>query len=140
MLLLIIFTPIVAALLIMAGAPARRTALVASILNLALSLIALAAFDRSGQSFNFVTSFQIVPDWHLSFTLGLDGLSLIMLLLATIVTTAAVWFTDRIENYESAFYACLLFVSGGAIGCGRTSGGVRGCGSICISVRSRLIL
>jgi NADH-quinone oxidoreductase subunit M len=116
MLLLIIFTPIVAALLIMAGAPARRTALVASILNLALSLIALAAFDRSRQSFNFVSSFQIVPDLHLSFTVGLDGLSLIMLLLATIVTTSAVWFTDRIENYESAFYACLLFVSGGAIG------------------------
>jgi NADH-quinone oxidoreductase subunit M len=114
--LLIVFTPVIAALLIMAGAPARRTALIASIVNLALSLVLLALFDRPGQSFKFVSSFQIIPDWHLSFTVGLDGLSLIMVLLATIVTTAAVWFTDRVENYESAFYACLLFISGGAIG------------------------
>src|SRR5438046_9215393 len=39
-----------------------------------------------------------------------------MILLATIVTLAAVWFTGTIEKYENAFYACLLFISGGAIG------------------------
>ena len=116
MLLLIIFTPIIGALLIMAGAPARRTALITSVFNLCLSFVAFAAFNESARGFNFVTSFPIVPDWHLSFTVGLDGLSLIMLLLATIVTSAAVWFTDRIENYEGAFYACLLLISGGAIG------------------------
>jgi NADH-quinone oxidoreductase subunit M len=116
MLLLIIFAPIIAALLIMAGAPARRTALIASVSNLALSLFALAAFNGSSGGFRFVSSFPIVPDWHLSFTVGIDGLSLIMLLLATIVTVAAIWFTDRVENYESAFYACLLLISGGAIG------------------------
>ena len=115
MLLLIILTPIIAALAIMAGAPARRTALVASIFNLGLSFLALAAFDSSG-AFNFVLSFPIVPEWHLSFTVGLDGLSLILLLLATIVTAAAVWFTDKIENNEPGFYACLLFISAGAIG------------------------
>src|SRR3982750_5064253 len=39
-----------------------------------------------------------------------------MILLATIVTLAAVWFTGTIEKYETAFYGCLLFISGGAIG------------------------
>src|SRR2546430_12013787 len=39
-----------------------------------------------------------------------------MILLATIVTLAAVWFTGAIEKYENGFYACLLFISGGAIG------------------------
>jgi NADH-quinone oxidoreductase subunit M len=39
-----------------------------------------------------------------------------MILLATIVTLAAVWFTGTVEKYENAFYACLLFISGGAIG------------------------
>jgi NADH-quinone oxidoreductase subunit M len=116
MLLLIIFTPIIAAVLIMAGAPARRTALLAAIVNLALSFLAVAAFDGSSGNFNFVTSFPIVPEWHLGFTTGLDGLSLIMLLLATIVTAAAVWFTGRVEQYEGAFYACLLLISAGAIG------------------------
>src|SRR5438477_11668603 len=39
-----------------------------------------------------------------------------MVLLAAIVTVAAVWFAGRIDKYENAFYACLLFISGSAIG------------------------
>jgi NADH-quinone oxidoreductase subunit M len=116
MLLLLVFTPIIAALLIIAGAPARKTALLASSLTLCLSLLAFFLFETSGRGFQYVTSFPIFPEWHLSFTLGLDGLSLIMVLLASIVTVAAIWFTDKIDNHEHAFYACLLFISGGAIG------------------------
>ena len=48
--------------------------------------------------------------------LGADGLSLIMLLLTAVVTLAAVWFTGEIAQPEHAFYACLLFIAGGAIG------------------------
>src|SRR6266480_4776844 len=116
MVLFIIFCPIIAAILIMAGAPARKTALVASVLAFAAALFLQAFFDQSQRDFQHVTSFTISPDWHLSFTTGIDGLSLVMILLATIVTLAAVWFTGTIEKYENAFYACLLFISGGAIG------------------------
>jgi NADH-quinone oxidoreductase subunit M len=116
MVLFIIFCPIVAAILIMVGAPARRTALIASILTLAATLFLLASFNKENGDFQHVTSFTISPDWHLSFSTGLDGLSLVMVLLAAIVTLAAVWFAGEIDRYKNAFYACLLFVSGGAIG------------------------
>src|SRR5436309_12080884 len=116
MLLFIIFCPIVAAILIMAGAPARKTALVASGLMFVTTLFLLASFQRGQRGFQYVTSFSISPEWHLSFTTGVDGLSLVMVLLAAIVTLVAVWFAGRIDKYENAFYACLLFISGGAIG------------------------
>src|SRR5881398_1550750 len=116
MVLFIIFCPIIAAILIMAGAPARKTALAASLLAFAAALLLLVSFDQGQHDFQHVTSFTISPEWHLSFTTGIDGLSLVMILLATIVTLAAVWFTGTIEKYENAFYACLLFISGGAIG------------------------
>ena len=116
MVLFVIFCPIVAAILIMAGAPARRTALVASVLALATVLFLFVSLGQGQHGFRHVTSFTISPEWHLSFTTGIDGLSLVMILLATIVTVAAVWFTGTIERYENAFYACLLFISGGAIG------------------------
>ena len=116
MLLVIIFCPIIAAILIMAGAPARKTALTASVLTFATTLLLLASFQRGQPDFQQVTSFSISPEWHLSFTIGIDGLSLAMVLLAGIVTLAAVWFTGKIDKYENAFYACLLFISGGAIG------------------------
>src|SRR5213076_1314023 len=116
MLLLVIFCPIVAAIAIMAGAPARKTALVASVLTLAITLLLLASFQGSQRDFQHVTSLSLSPEWHLSFTTGVDGLSMVMVLLAAMVTMAAVWFTGEIDRHENAFYACLLLISGGAIG------------------------
>src|SRR5438477_10034906 len=116
MVLSVIFCPIVAAVLIMLGVPARKTALGAAFLTFAAALFLFASLGHSHADFQHVTSFSISPEWRLSFTTGVDGLSLVMVLLATIVTLAAVWFTGTIERHENAFYACLLFISGGAIG------------------------
>jgi NADH-quinone oxidoreductase subunit M len=116
MVLFIIFCPIIAAILIMVGAPARKIALAASALTLAATLFLLFSFQPGQVDFQHVTSFSISPEWHLSFTTGLDGLSLAMVLLATIVTLAAVWFAGKIDKHENAFYASLLLISAGSIG------------------------
>jgi len=115
-LLLIVFVPLLAALLILVGAPARRTAMAASALTLLATLAVFISFDTSATGFSHVTSLPISTEWRLNFTLGLDGLSLIMVLLTAIVLLAAVWFTGQIEQREHAFYACLLLIAGGAIG------------------------
>ncbi|CAN5504397.1 NADH-quinone oxidoreductase subunit M [soil metagenome] len=115
-LLFIVFAPLLAAVLILAGLPARRTAMMASGLTLMAAGMAFAGFDRTHQGFSYLTSVPLSEEWRLSFTLGLDGLSLIMVLLTAIVTLAAVWFTGKIEQNENAFYACLLFIAGGAMG------------------------
>ena len=116
MVLFAIFCPIVAAASIMLGAPARKTALAASMLTFAAALFLFASCEYGKADFQHVTSFRISPEWRLSFTTGVDGLSVVMVLLAAIVTLAAVWFAGAIERYENGFYACLLFISGGAIG------------------------
>src|SRR6266498_2158277 len=116
MVLFVIFCPIIAAILILIGAPARKTALATAVLTFVMALFLLGSFQQGQRDFQHVTSFSISPEWHLSFTTGLDGLSLAMVLLAAIVTLAAVWFTGTVEKHENAFYACLLFISGGAIG------------------------
>src|SRR6476646_2368091 len=116
MVLFTIFCPIVAAVLIMLGAPARKTALAASVLTFVAALFLFASLDHGQADFQHVTSFSISPELRLGFTTGIDGLSAIMVLLASVVTLAAVWFAGTVERYENAFYACLLFISGGAIG------------------------
>jgi NADH-quinone oxidoreductase subunit M len=116
MLLLILFAPIVAAAVIMLGAPARATSLGASLLTLLASVWVFFGFDRKTSGFHYLSSFPISSDFHLAFTLGVDGLSAIMILLAALVLVAAVWFTGKIYRYENAFYACLLLLAAGAIG------------------------
>src|SRR5207237_3379199 len=103
MLLFLVLCPIVAAILIIGGTPARLTALIAAAANLFVTLLVFMRFDRVAGGFQFVTSFVVSTDWRIHFALGVDGLSLLMLLLATIVTLAAVWFADKIENYGRAF-------------------------------------
>jgi len=115
LLLLVTFTPIVAAILIMVGLPARLTAMAASVLTLLVSAIIFLQFNATS-GFQFVVTFPISPELRLNFALGVDGLSLLMILLGAIVLVAAVWVTGEIEHHENAFYACLLLIAGGAIG------------------------
>src|SRR2546423_1076842 len=116
MVLFLVICPIVAAVLIIAGASVRLPALVAAIANLIVTLLVLIQFNRTAAGFQFVSSFLVSSDWRIHLAFGVDGLSLLMLLLATTVTVAAIWFSGKIDNYERAFYVCLLFISAGAIG------------------------
>jgi NADH-quinone oxidoreductase subunit M len=116
MLLLLIFTPLLAAVFVFAGAPARKTALAASAFSLVVAVVIFATFPSAAPGFHDVVSFPISAVWGLSFTVGVDGLSLIMILLAATVTVAAVWFTGMIDKYENAFYGLLLLISAAAIG------------------------
>ncbi|MEI6033859.1 MAG: NADH-quinone oxidoreductase subunit M [Verrucomicrobiae bacterium] len=116
-LLFLILVPLAAAAFVMAGANARLTALAGSALNLIFVLI-LLAFYRTGNGggYQYVSSFPVVPDMGISFTLGADGLSLVMLLLCALVTLAAVAVARTPEKNPRWFYACLLFISAGGIG------------------------
>src|SRR5439155_18684136 len=100
MLLLVTFAPIVAAVLIMLGLPARTTALAASVLTLVTSVLLFLSFDSIARGFQFVFTIPISTELRLNFALGVDGLSLLMILLGAIVLLAAVWFTGEFERHD----------------------------------------
>ncbi len=116
MLNLIIFIPLLAALGILLGAPARKTALGAAVAQFVLTLFAFLSYDKAKGGFQFLASSPIAPEWKLSYLVGADGLSILMLLLTGIVTLAAIWVTPKVEKREPLYYACLLFISAGAAG------------------------
>src|SRR5947207_14142411 len=98
MLLFLVLCPIAAAVLIIAGAPARLTALVAAISSLFVTLLLLSRFDQVAAGFQFASSFVVSADWRIHFALGVVGLVLIVVLLATSVSVAAVWFSGWLDN------------------------------------------
>jgi len=114
-LLFLILTPLVAAALVMAGANARFVALVGSVTNLVFALVLLAVFPH-GQGYQFVSETPVIPSMGISFILGADGLSLLMLLLSTLITVAAVAVAKTPEKNARWFYASLMFISVGVIG------------------------
>ena len=113
---LIVLLPILNAIVVMLGAPARKSALLSSWAQLALSILALLNYDRTLGGYQFKTTLHVAPEWHLNLFMGADGLSLVMLFLTALVTLAAVWVTPKIEKRENLFYACVLLISAGAAG------------------------
>ena len=115
-LLFLILIPVLAAAAILLGAPIRRTAKGAAWLNLLLTVAAIFRYDAVKAGFQETLRLPILPEWHLQFFLGVDGLSLVMVLLTAIVTVAALWVAPAVEGNERAYFASLLFISAGAMG------------------------
>ncbi|HEY5811914.1 MAG TPA: NADH-quinone oxidoreductase subunit M [Terrimicrobiaceae bacterium] len=111
----LIILPIAGAVLIIAGTHARNTAVTAAALNFLASVIIFGACQPS-EGFQFISTFPVVPSLGIHFTLGADGLSAAVLLMATTVTLAAVCITRTPPKNGNWFYASLLFISAGALG------------------------
>ena len=63
----------------------RYVALTASILALLLGITLCLAFDKSDIGFQFANDLNYVHEYNLSFSLGVDGLSVIFLLLSLFI-------------------------------------------------------
>ncbi|HEU4679265.1 MAG TPA: proton-conducting transporter membrane subunit, partial [Terrimicrobiaceae bacterium] len=114
-LLCLVLLPVAGAGLIIAGTQARQTAVIASVLNFLASLI-IFGLCQPEAGYQFISSYPVVPSMGIHFTLGADGLSVAMLLMSTAITLAAVCLARTPPQNGNWFYACLLFISAGAIG------------------------
>ena len=105
------FTPLIGALLV-AAAPsryARPLALAASLVAWAISLLLLVGFDvRAPQAFQFETAVNWIPVFGIQYKVGVDGLSLILVVLTTTLTWISILASfgpikERIKEYLISF-------------------------------------
>lgn len=113
---LIILIPIIASIAILMGSPARLTSMLAAGANLGLGLLAYLRFDPAGTGYQFAASRRVLASPEISYAVGADGLSLVMILLTVVVTLAAIWMSPRLSSGEPLFYASSLLISAGALG------------------------
>ena len=120
---IIVFLPLLAALAVGLGSPARFTALGTSVLVLLLTIGVAIQFNTSLEgTYQFVSSrtlLEIAGFPKLSLAFGLDGMSLVLLLLSAIVLVAAVMVAPKgnaIKGNARLYYISLLLIAGGAIG------------------------
>ncbi|MGH7935682.1 MAG: hypothetical protein ACREF8_01575, partial [Chthoniobacterales bacterium] len=74
MLLFIVFAPLLTALLVLAGSPARLTSLIGSAATALAALVAFCVYDSALGGFQFVSSWTVNEGWRIQFLLGADGL------------------------------------------------------------------
>ncbi|MGF1641867.1 MAG: NADH-quinone oxidoreductase subunit M [Rhodospirillales bacterium] len=113
---LVTFLPLVGAafILIVRGEPdvvarnARNVALLTSVTTFLLSLGIWFGFDTTTAAFQFQERVAWMPDFDIAYHMGVDGISMLFVLLTTVLTPICVlasWqnITDRVKEYMIAF-------------------------------------
>jgi len=84
--------------------------------SLVLSLWAFAAYDRAAAGFQFGERMALVPALGISYELGVDGMSLLLVLLTAIIIFAGVFASWTVRERSQEFYALLLVLVTGVFG------------------------
>ena len=121
MLSLIIFIPLIAALgLLMVSrdnvAMIRIVGVGAAGASLALSLWLLFSFNTSNPDMQFVQTFHWVPALNINYLVGVDGISLWMVVLTAFLGLIAIMFSFTQKEGLRNFVALMLALEGGTLG------------------------
>jgi NADH-quinone oxidoreductase subunit M len=97
----------------------RRLALVTSVIEFILSLLLLRSFDLGIGGYQTATEevYSWIPSLQIHYHLGIDGISLFLVLLTTFLTPLAVlcsW--NSIHDHVKEFFAMLLVLEMGMVG------------------------
>ncbi|MBP6865457.1 MAG: NADH-quinone oxidoreductase subunit M [Candidatus Didemnitutus sp.] len=118
---LIVFTPWLGALLLallprLGAGATRALALFFSLSTLALGTTALAGFDPHQTALQFVEKHAWIGALNVNYFLGLDGLSLVLVLLTGLIAPVALFGTTRAARQPALYASLYLFLQGSALG------------------------
>ncbi len=114
--LIIFFTPRVSQEM------ARRTALLAALGSFVLSVILLIAFDpndpfQADQPVPFQEKLEWLPGLGVSYFLGVDGISVLLIGLTTLLSLIAIiWSWDTVNKRTREYYIAILLLETGMLG------------------------
>ena len=110
MLTLLTILPVIGALIVLALGKnlARATAFVFSFASLALTLFLWFRFDRTSGALQFEQTHLWIAPLNVDYHVGVDGLGLLMLLLAAIVVPIGMAASSQIQQRVPLYYALIL--------------------------------
>ena len=115
--ILLLFPAIAAMLLLFfSGSTAKKVALFLALIEFALAIWAFSQFSISGGT-NYALKLNWIPSLGISFNIGMDGISLLLVLLTTFLVPIIILSTFK-HDYEnpSTFYSLILLMQAGLIG------------------------
>jgi NADH-quinone oxidoreductase subunit M len=113
----LVLLPVAAAVLVaLAPRGYKEIGLGASLLVFALSVVLLQRFDPSPRM-QFENALPWIPSWGISLHVGVDGISLWLVLLTTFLTPLALWGSwSQIHEREREFVVFMLLLEAGMLG------------------------
>jgi NADH-quinone oxidoreductase subunit M len=118
---IVLFAPMVGAVLI-AFLPRenskaiRYTALGFSVLTFALSVPLFFSYMGTLSGFQFVEIAPWIREWGISYHIGIDGISILLVLLTTFMSILAIWFSFYVQNRIKEYMFFFLLLETGMLG------------------------
>ena len=116
----LLIIPVVGAaiiLLLHSTVAARWIALATLIAEFAISILLWIGFDPQAPGWQFALSVPWIPSWGIQFSVGIDGVALVLILLTTFLMPLAVlgsW--TSIRDKQVSYYALVLVLTTGMLG------------------------
>ncbi|MCB2210888.1 NADH-quinone oxidoreductase subunit M [bacterium] len=117
----IVFIPLLGALLLIL-VPASKSALirgfsfVVMLIGFIVSLPLFWAFDASSAAFQFVEKVPWIPSIGINYHLGLDGISLLLVLLTTFLGPIVILGSGAIQKHLKGYFISILLLQTGMLG------------------------
>ncbi|PLX67941.1 MAG: NADH-quinone oxidoreductase subunit M [Denitrovibrio sp.] len=118
---ILIFFPLAAALFILiffkGGKYSMWAAFVASVIEFFLTIPLMTNFDQSSSAMQFVERVNWIPALGIQYSVGVDGISVLMIFLTTLLSAIAILgsFT-YIQKRQKEFYISMLILETGMVG------------------------
>jgi len=118
---LVVFSPLIGVLAIILvprdnPRAIRWIALLASLGSLAFSLL-LLGYQIAGPEFQYREDLSWISAFGMRYTLGVDGLSLVLVLLTTVLSVVSIFYSwDPIQTRVKEYYATMLLLMVGMLG------------------------
>ena len=117
----VVFTPLLGALFVLAQPEERatwRAGFIFSLIPLAISIYIFAAFDPAQADYQFVEQYSWIPQFGISYHLGIDGISLFLVLLTTVLFSLSMLYSGGgdIETRPREFCFFMLVLEMGLLG------------------------
>src|SRR6185436_2078735 len=88
----------------------RAFSLIVAIVTFVLSLHLIAHFDSGRSDFQFLVNVPWIPSVGISYHMGVDGISVFLILLATILTPLAVLASWSVSNRAKEYFLFMLML------------------------------
>jgi NADH-quinone oxidoreductase subunit M len=113
----LIFWPLLAALVLFIIRPknAHVLAFAASLVELIVTFVAIASFDRTG-GVQFVINIPWVASAGINFSVGIDGISMLLVLLTTVLVPFIILSSFGSNNKSHTFYGLILLMQMALVG------------------------
>ncbi|MCH7904980.1 MAG: NADH-quinone oxidoreductase subunit M [Armatimonadetes bacterium] len=117
----VVFLPLVGALILLMipnefSKAIKIIGLLVALATFALSLVVIGRFQSGTYHFQMMESIPWIPQFGITYKLGVDGISVWLIVLSALLMVISAWFSMYVKNRVKLYFVCLMVLETAMLG------------------------